>query len=127
MSDDGLRAGMAAANRIFEEEVIGERDFGALDRVYSRDARILPPGAPMVAGRDAIQDFWRSAAEGMDVTTVRLITLDVTPLGDTAVEVGRGEIETRGGTGPIPIKYVVIWKRDGANWRWHVDIWNASA
>jgi hypothetical protein len=45
MSDDGLRAGMAATNRIFEEEVVGRRDFGALDRVYTRDARILPPGA----------------------------------------------------------------------------------
>ena len=127
MSDDGLCAGMAATNRIFEEEVVGRRDFGALDRVYTRDARILPPGAAMIEGLDAIKDFWRSSVEGMDVTVVRLITLDVTPLGDTAIEVARGEIETRGGAAPIPIKYVVAWKREAGSWRWHVDIWNASA
>jgi hypothetical protein len=81
----------------------------------------------MIEGLDAIKDFWRSAVEGMDVTVVRLITLDVTPLGDTAIEVARGEIETRGGAAPIPIKYVVAWKREAGSWRWHVDIWNASA
>ncbi len=55
MADEGFRT----TNRVFEEEVVGSGDFGALSRVYTREARILPPGAPMVTGLDAITGFWR--------------------------------------------------------------------
>jgi ketosteroid isomerase-like protein len=61
MSNEEFRA----TNRVFEEEVVGRGDFGALDRVYTRDARILPPGSPMITGRAAIADFWRGAAEAL--------------------------------------------------------------
>ena len=38
MSQEAIRE----TNRVFEEEVVGRRNFGALERVYTRDARILP-------------------------------------------------------------------------------------
>jgi len=39
-------------NRIFEQEVAAKRNIDALDQVYTQNARILPPGAEMVSGRE---------------------------------------------------------------------------
>src|SRR5438874_11911536 len=55
---DELKLAMAAANHLFNTEVFGNRNLAALDQIYTSDARILPPGAPMVSGREAIKQFW---------------------------------------------------------------------
>jgi ketosteroid isomerase-like protein len=116
-----------ATNRVFEEEVIGRRDFGALERVYTRNARLLPPGAPTVTGRDAVADFWRGAVAAMNVQSLRLHTLSLDVFGDQAQEVGRAELAVEGGGAPMALKYVVLWKREDGGWRMDVDIWNADS
>lgn len=116
-----------ATNRVFEEEVIGRRDFGAVERVYTRNARLLPPGAPTVTGRDAIADFWRGAVAAMNVQSLRLHTLSLDVFGDQAQEVGRAELAVEGGGAPMALKYVVLWKREDGGWRMDVDIWNADS
>ncbi len=116
-----------ATNRVFEEEVIGRRDFGALERVYTRNARLLPPGAPTVTGRDAVADFWRGAVAAMDLQSLRLHTLSLDVFGDQAQEVGRAELAVEGGGAPMALKYVVLWKREDGGWRMDVDIWNADS
>jgi ketosteroid isomerase-like protein len=100
-----------ATNRVFEEEVIGRRDFGALERVYTRNARLLPPGAPTVTGRDAVADFWRGAVAAMNVQSLRLHTLSLDVFGDQAQEVGRAELAVEGGGAPMALKYVVFGAR----------------
>ena len=111
-------------NRIFEEEVVGKGDFAALAHVYTSDATILPPGAGIITGLAHIQEFWKQAAADLEVESLLLHSISVTMLGDTAYEIGRAEITTRGG--PMNVKYVVVWKNDGGSWKWHVDIWNPS-
>ena len=123
MADEEFRA----TNRVFEEEVVGRGDFGALERVYTRDARILPPGAPMVTGLAAIAEFWRGAASALGVEGIRLRTVSLDVLGDRAQEVGRAELAVKGGGAPVALKYVVLWKREDGGWRWDVDIWNADS
>lgn len=46
---------MKATNSIFNEEVIAKGNVGALEQVYTADARVLPPGAEIISGRPAIQ------------------------------------------------------------------------
>lgn len=123
MADEGFRA----TNRVFEEEVVGRGDFGALSRVYAREARILPPGAPMVAGLEGITDFWKQAASALGVEAVKLNTVTLDVLGDRAQEVGRADLTLAGHDAPVELKYVVLWKREDGGWRWDVDIWNTSA
>jgi ketosteroid isomerase-like protein len=120
-----VRAEMEKTNRIFESEVVGKGDFTALKNVYTKDARILPPGAEMVTGREQIQAFWQQAAAAMGVESVKLQTVDAEILGDTAIEIGRAELGTTHQSNPAVVKYVVIWKREDNAWKWHVDIWNA--
>src|SRR5260221_12957765 len=96
MSPSSVTQKMHETNRIFEEEVVGKGDFSALDKVYTANARILPPGAPMVEGRENIKDFWRQAAAAMHVTAIKLHTVEVEHLGDTLCEIGRAELMTEG-------------------------------
>jgi ketosteroid isomerase-like protein len=110
-------------NAIFETEVAGKRNLEALDRVYTADARILPPGAEMVTGRENIKAFWGAAIEALNVSSCRLETVDFEMQGDTGIEIGRATIEPSGAS----VKYVVIWKREDGVWKWDIDIWNMNA
>jgi hypothetical protein len=54
---DQIRLAMASTNDLFTSEVFGKRTFDALDNIYTAEARILPPGAPMISGREASRNF----------------------------------------------------------------------
>lgn len=127
MASDPQRADMEQVNQIFEREVIGKRDFSAIERVYTTGARILPPGAAMLTGLDHIRHFWEQAVSSLNIESLTLSTLDLQVSGDTAVEVGRAEMHTNQPTSPTVVKYVVVWKRDGGSWKWDIDVWNADA
>lgn len=55
---DQIKAAMARTNDHFATEVVAKRNIAALDDVYTAGARILPPGAPMISGREPIKNFW---------------------------------------------------------------------
>lgn len=97
VSDSAL-AGMRRTNELFCAEVVGKRNFGALDRVYTAQARILPPGAPLVEGREAIKGFWKQAIEGMGVTAAKLAIVEAHAAGEGVVEIGRAELTAGGQT-----------------------------
>ena len=122
MSDDHLEE-LHATNRIFVEEVVAKGDFSALDRVYTVTARILPPGADVIAGIENIRSFWMNTTAETGVTALQLKTAEVRFTGDTAIEIGRATITSD--TGEIIVKYVVVWKCESGTWKWDIDIWNA--
>jgi ketosteroid isomerase-like protein len=115
-------------NRTFEQEVVAKRKIDALDLVYTANARILPPGAEMVSGRQNIKQFWRNAIEGLNVQSVKLETIQFEPVGETGFEIGRATLQfAAAGSQPLAVKYVVVWKHEDGAWKWHVDIWNTNA
>jgi ketosteroid isomerase-like protein len=122
---DDLKLAMSKVNDLFNMEVIGNRNFGALDQIYTADARILPPGAPMITGREGIRDFWRDLVQGGNVKSAALTSVDVMPSGDGVVEIGKATIVAEGGS--MEVKYVVCWRKENGHWKWHVDIWNTNA
>lgn len=115
---------MRSTNEIFTSEVVGG-DWNALDRVYTADARILPPGAEMISGRPAIKAFWRDAVPAMGVKSATLASVETYLAGDGIVEIGRAELTLDAST--MTAKYVVFWKREEGRWKWHVDIWNPNS
>src|SRR5215813_6793540 len=122
-----IREAMADTNNLFNAEVFGKRNFDALDNIYTANARILPPGAPMIAGRAAIKDFWTAMVQSASARSAVLESVDVMPAGDGAVEIGRAvlTIEPEGqAASQMDVKYVVYWKPEDGRWKWHVDIWN---
>jgi ketosteroid isomerase-like protein len=127
---NAVKAAMSAVNDLFNSEVFGKRNLSALDQVYTSDARILPPGAPMVAGREAIKGFWSNVIDSLNAKSAVLESVDVMPAGDGCVEIGRAVLTAEpspGTTAQMEVKYVVYWRMEGGRWKWHVDIWNHNA
>ena len=125
-----IRLAMAETNDLFNKEVFGRGNFEALDLVYTANARILPPGAPMITGREEIKKFWSNAIAAMKAKSIELETVEATPTGDSVIEIGRARItvEPQGQfSSSIEAKYVVQWMQEDDRWKWHVDIWNANA
>jgi len=125
-----IRLAMASTNEIFNSEVFGKRNFDALDRIYTSDARILPPGAPMISGRPAIKEFWSGLVQAVNASAAVLTSVDVIPAGEGIVEIGGAvlTIQPEGqAVNTLEVKYVVFWKQEDGHWKWHVDIWNPNA
>lgn len=121
---------MAGTNELFNTEVFGKRNYDALDAVYTVDARILPPGAPMVSGREAIKKFWADLIQSMNAKSAVLASVEVMPAGDGVVEIGRATLTVepeRQSAMQVEVKYVVYWRQEDGQWKWHVDIWNPNA
>jgi ketosteroid isomerase-like protein len=127
---DQIRLAMAGTNNLFNSEVLGKRNFEALDNIYTADARILPPGAPMISGREAIKGFWIDLIDSINAKSVALASVDVVPAGDGAIEIGRATLtlEPKGqAVTDMDFKYVVYWRQEDGKWKWHVDIWNQNS
>lgn len=123
MSQDAVRAN----NEAFMEAVRDGDAAGVAPR-YTEDCVLLPSGAPRIDGRAGVEAFF---AEGLKqgIRDIRLETTEVEEVGDALQEIGRAlvTVETPDGqTIEDPGKYVVIYRRDGDDWRMHVDIWNSD-
>lgn len=118
---------MARTNALFNTEVFGRRNMAALDDIYTADASILPPGSPMISGREAIKKFWSDLIQAANAKSALLSSVEVIPASDGLLEIGRatltimpeGQSETQ-----MDVKYVVFWRQENGLWKWHVDIWN---
>ena len=127
---DQIKRSMQSTNDLFNSEVFGKRNFAALDDIYTRNARILPPGAPMISGREAIKKFWSDMVQSANATSAVLASVDVMPVGDAAIEIGKATLTVEPPGQPaaqMEVKYVVYWQQEDSGWKWHVDIWNSNS
>jgi uncharacterized protein (TIGR02246 family) len=101
-------------------------DAAALAAMYTPDAYVLPAGAPMARGREAIGTFWAKATQQLG--DAKLTTLDVLPLGLTAArEIGTFSFRTKAATPQDVVgKYVVVWRKIRGRWLLATDIWNMN-
>jgi ketosteroid isomerase-like protein len=104
--------------------VTNKGDFAGVASPYTDNATAFPPGSGMVKGRAAIEAMWKGMPE--HVTNPKLTTLDIKPLGPSAVrEIGTFSVTTGGQTlQEITGKYVVVWEKIGNDWKRADDIWN---
>jgi ketosteroid isomerase-like protein len=127
---DHLKLSMANTNDLFNTEVFGKRNFAALDQIYTTDARILPPGGPMISGRPAIKEFWSNLIQSVNAISALLTSVDVMPAGDGVVEIGQATLTVQPegqALSEMEVKYVVYWRQEDGRLKWHVDIWNQNA
>jgi uncharacterized protein (TIGR02246 family) len=100
-------------------------DGGAVARLYTDDAQLLPTGSDPISGPAAIRDFWESVL-AMGVKDVQLETKEVDAQGATAIEMGQYTLFVDGGQLADRGKYIVVWKLVNGEWKLHRDIWNTS-
>lgn len=120
-----LHAEIQAANERFMEAV-STGDEERFLRLYTDDAILLLPGRDALTGRAGPEAFFASF-KARGVREVRLTTLEVEGIGDTAWERGSSEVIGLDGRLMGKGKYIVIWKRTPDGWKLHRDIMNASA
>jgi ketosteroid isomerase-like protein len=124
-----INPGMAKTNDLFNTEIFGKRNFAALDQIYTKDARVMPPGRLMVTGRQEIKGFWFDIIRSYNAKSIARQPLDLIPTGDAVVEAGRSVMTAEPAGSPevqVDFKYVVFWKHEDGLWKWHVHIWNLS-
>ena len=102
-------------------------DAAAIASHYSETAKMLPPDATEIAGREAIQELWQGwLDDGLKDLTLEAIEVEAS--GDLAYEIGSFSMQAPAENNSMMTatgNYVVVWKHgaDG-NWRLHVDTWN---
>jgi len=119
-----LREEIRSANDDFEKN-FASGDARGMASLYTRDGVLLPPGAGIQEGSNAIQNFWQMAMD-MGIKQAHLETLEVEQEGDAAIEMGKYELSGTEGQRMDQGKYIVVWKREGGKLKLHKDIWNTS-
>jgi uncharacterized protein (TIGR02246 family) len=89
---------LEAAQAAWEKAFASGDGKAAAEAVFTEDARLLPPGEPMVEGREAIGAYWQGAMDaGLHGLDLGLIDVEI--VGDTMIETGTWTITvpTEGG------------------------------
>lgn len=104
---------------------IAQGDAAAAAACYTKDALLMAPNAKPMKGHTAIRKFWQGASE-MGIKSATLRTAEVEAHGTTAIE--RGSVTLKGARNKTldTGKYVVIWKKEGKQWKLHRDIFNSN-
>ena len=126
-STSATRKAIEANLKTFVDEFT-KGNAAAVAQIYAVDAKLLPPNDKMVEGRANIEKFWAGAiGAGLKLTSLSITTL--TPAGNLVVETGK-YVSTMPGAGGATItdegKYVVVWRREGRNWKIIRDIFNSD-
>jgi ketosteroid isomerase-like protein len=107
-----------------------DKDLDGAVYPYANDASMLPFGAPIATGTDAIRKTWAAlmAKPGYSLTFVPT-KIEVASAGDMAWEIGAFELRVTDAQGQpmeIPGKYVVTWRKVGPTWKVAADIFNTD-
>jgi uncharacterized protein (TIGR02246 family) len=119
------RAGIDSTNQEFTKALAGH-DAKALSLLYTEDAKLLPPNAEPVLGRDAIAKFWESVLE-LPIQSIALETIDVYGAGDEVMEEGRYTLFGSKGETIETGKSLVVWRKTESGWRLYRDMWSSNA
>jgi ketosteroid isomerase-like protein len=103
-----------AGNRAFIAAFL-RGDARAVAELYTENAPVIAPGAPVARGRAAIAAARQKAIDS-GTGNLTLDTADVESAGDLAAETGTVRLVARDGK-VTEARYVVVWKL-------HRDIWN---
>jgi ketosteroid isomerase-like protein len=82
-----LRSTIEAGNTAFNQ-AFNKGDAAAVTKLYTSDAKLLPPADKIVSGDKEILAFWRSLIDA-GVTDHKIETIQIEEAGDTAVMAGK--------------------------------------
>ncbi len=99
--------------------------------LYTDDAIEMPPNAPMIKGRTAIQQYYEMEfGSGTTMNSFTLTHLDTYAMGDRGYDVGtyQQSVTPKGMTAALTAtgKYTVILKRSKGTWQVAVAIYNTD-
>ena len=101
-------------------------DYETIANSYTEDGVILPPGADIITGREAIKKRW-TLPEGVKIPLHKITPTEITVIGDIAHDIGYYEGRTLKKDGTEVSwkgKYLIIWKKINGDWKIYADAWN---
>ncbi len=101
-------------------------DFKAVSDMYSKKPILMPPNMPSAKSKAKIKTFWAGAAE-MGVKKITLSSAQVEADKDTAIETGAYRLAGARNKTLDTGKYIVVWKKEGKEWKLHWDIFNSNS
>jgi uncharacterized protein (TIGR02246 family) len=118
-----LRAQIEKVDRAWEK-ANNAGDAAALTALYTKDARVMPPGADAASGTKAIQALF--AADVAQGAKMALTQKDVTGFGDYALETGTFVATSKDGKHLDHGSFMTFLKKVDGGWKIYRDTWNSS-
>ena len=109
------------------QEAMSAKNHDEVLKFYTDSCRILPPGAPMVVGKEAFKAFLGAMAQfmvkiGKNENTV----VDVVSMGELATCVNTDISYGKDGKVLDNSKSITLWKKVGGNWHIHWSAWSSD-
>ena len=109
-------------------EALRSNDLATLGGCYTENAVLLPPGKPIVSGREAITTYWQEAERIQDLV---FEATDTKALGTGALrEAGNLLVTTRGQgreTFNVASKYMTLWVQVDGGWKIDSIAWSRAS
>ncbi|HHC79347.1 MAG TPA: DUF4440 domain-containing protein [Flavobacteriia bacterium] len=109
----------------FSKACVGD-DHDKLTSLYSKDGKIFAAGEDIIEGEEAIKKRWK-LPKGMKLVYHKVNPKEIKIIGDYAYDYGyyKMTVATKKGK-EISSKgnYIIIWKKEGSDWKIYLDIWN---
>ena len=126
-----LRKSIVSANKKIME-YMNNGNSSDLVSMYTSNGQLFPTNSRKITGREKIQSFWQKYID--EGAQIKLKTLEVEGIGNTAYEVGEYLLFTgnfnKGDKGDFQLKawckYIVIWKKEDGQLKQHRNIWNTT-
>lgn len=115
--------------RLWVEAAAERRDARAASGFYTEDGRLLFPNAPIAQGREAVAEIWGRLLGLPNVTLCfGPDVVEVAQSGELAYDLGKYSLSYDGPNGRVEDrgKYVVVWKKEGGEWKAAADILNSD-
>jgi uncharacterized protein (TIGR02246 family) len=118
-----LRAQTEKMDRAWEK-AYNAGDAAALTALYTKDAKVMAPGAEAASGTKAIQALFEADVAQKVKNT--LTQEDVVGFGDYALETGKYVATSADGKHVDHGSFMTLLKKVDGGWKIHRDTWNSS-
>lgn len=119
-----------AKSRAAYNSAIQAQDAAGIAKLYAPDGTEMPPNAPAVKGRAAIEKYHRDLAQQVMIHGSTITSTETRVSGNLAYDVGTYKQQVMpmsgGGITDDHGKYVVILRKDGGNWLIADAIYNSD-
>ena len=122
-----LRSTVEAGNTEWNQ-AFNKGDAAAVAKLYTSDAKLLPPADKIVSGDKEILAFWKSLIEP-GVTDHKIETVQIEEAGDTAVVAGKWQAmgkDTQGKAAIFKGSVMKVLERQGDTWKTSLHTWNIA-
>ena len=122
-----LRSTIEAGNTAFNQ-AFNKGDAAAVTKLYTSDAKLLPPADKIVSGDTEIQAFFKSLIDA-GITDHKIETLQVEEAGDKAVVAGKWQAMGKDAQGKAAIfkgNVMKVLERQGDTWKTSLHTWNIA-